>query len=72
MKHIPKRGGGNIRKYLEVGTASVDLKVDTTKSGYITFDPGGMSTIDYRALYQESESNKACRGETNKSTNTIL
>ena len=39
---------------------------DPTKSGYLPFDPGGLSTINGGTLYQDSESNKAPRGEANK------
>ena len=34
----------------EGGTASVVCEVDTTKLGYLTFDPGGMSTINCRKI----------------------
>ena len=40
--------------------------VDPTMSWYLTSDPGGMSTINWRKLDQGSESNKASIGETNK------
>ena len=45
---------------------------DNTTSEYLTFDPGGISTISWSKLDQDSESNKASRGETNKSTKEIL
>ena len=45
---------------------------DNTTSEYLTFDPGGISTISWSKLDQEPESNKASRGETNKSTKEIL
>ena len=38
-------------------------KGDTTKSRHLAFDPGGMSTINWRILYQDSESNKALAAE---------
>ena len=42
------------------------------KSRYLTFDPDGISVINRRILYQDSESSKASRGETNKITKSIL
>ena len=42
VRHIPEGGGGNFGKYPEGGTTSVSRKGDHTKSGYLTFDPGGM------------------------------
>ena len=45
---------------------------EPTKSVCLTFVPGDISTINWRILYQYSESNKASIGETNKSTNSIL
>ena len=53
-------------------TTSENRNGEPTKSGYLTFDPGGMSKINWRELYQQSESNKASIGETNKSTQAIL
>ena len=47
-------------------------KGDPTKSGYLTSDTGDLSTINCIMWYQESESNKASKGETNKSTKAIL
>ena len=47
-------------------------KGDPTKSVYLIFFPGGISTINYRTLYQESESNKAFIVETNKITKAVL
>ena len=40
--------------------------------GTLPFDLSGMSTTNWRILYQDSQSNKASRGETNKSTKEIL
>ena len=70
--HIPEGGGVKFGQNHQGGTASVAHEGDPTKSGYLTFDPGGMSTINWGVLYQESESNKAYRYETNKSTKAIL
>ena len=50
----------------EGGTASVSHEVDTNKLGCITFGPGGMYTINWGTLDQESESNKSPTCETNK------
>ena len=44
--HVPEGGGRNFEQDPEGVTASVDRKGDPTKSGYLTFDPGGMSTIN--------------------------
>ena len=62
--HIPEGGAGNFVKYPE-GTVSVARKGYPTKSGYFTFEPGGISTINWKMLDQESQSNKASRVETN-------
>ena len=43
---------------------------DNTTSEYLTFDPGGISTISWSKLDQEPESNKASRGE--KFSTTVL
>ena len=55
----PGGSEGNLKPDPEVGTTSVVCKGDPTKSGYLNFDPIGMSTINWRKLDQESESNKA-------------
>ena len=47
-------------------------KGEPTKSEYLTFGQGGMSTINWSKLYQDSESNKSPRGEPNKITKEIL
>ena len=39
---------GNIKPNPEVGTASVAGKGKPAKSGYLTFYPSGMSTINWR------------------------
>ena len=72
MRHIPEVGGRHFGQYPERGTASVAREGEPTKSGNLTFEPGGMSTINWRTLDQESYSNKASRGETNKITKSIL
>ena len=46
-RQVPEIGGGKFRQYPEGGTASVDLQGDPTKSGYLNFDLGGMSTINW-------------------------
>ena len=50
----------------------MDCKGDPTKPEYLTFDQGGMSTINWRTLYKESHSNKASRDKTNKIRKEIL
>ena len=59
MKHF--------EQYPEGGTVSVSRKGDPTKSGYLTFDLGGMSTINFSILDQDSDSNKSPKGKTDKS-----
>ena len=65
VRHIPEGSGGNFLQYPKGGTASVACEGDPTKSGHIKFYPLGMSTLNWSTLDQESESNKACIGETN-------
>ena len=43
-----------------------------TNQGTFTFDPGRLSAIKCRILYQELETNKATRDEPNKSTKEII
>ena len=54
--NVPEGVGGNFEQNPEGGTASVARKGDSAKSGYLTFDPDGISTINWRTIYQESES----------------
>ena len=70
--HVPEGGGGKFEKYPEGGTTSVSRKGETTELEYLTFDPGGLSTIDLRKLDQDSDSKKSPRCEPNKSTKSIL
>ena len=72
MGHIPEVGGGNIVQYPEEGTVIVTCKGDHTKLRYLTFYPSGVSTINCRVLYPESESNESSRGTTNKSTKAVI
>ena len=46
--HVLEVGGGKFEKYHEGGTASVSHELYPTKSGYITFDPVGVFTINWR------------------------
>ena len=55
MRHFPEGGGGNFGQDPEGSTSSVDLDGDPNTSGYIIFDPGGMYTINWRTLDQESD-----------------
>ena len=62
--HVPEVGGGKFEQYTEGGTASVSLKGDPKNPGYITFEPGGLSTIKWIPTgVQVSESNRSPRGE---------
>ena len=70
--HVPEVGGGKFGQYTEGGTTRVDFKGEPTKSGYLTFYLGGMSTINWSILYQDPESKNNPIGEINKSTKTIL
>ena len=48
VRHVPEGGGGNLVEDPEGGTASVASDGEPTKSGYLTFDPVEMSTINWR------------------------
>ena len=72
MSHKIEGGGGKFGQNHEVGTKSVACEGDPTKSGYLTFDPVGISIINWRTVYQDSGSNKASRGEKNNSIKSIL
>ena len=48
MRNVPEGGGENFGQDPELGTGSVAWEGDTTKSDYLNFDPGGMSTIKWR------------------------
>ena len=45
--HAQEGSEGNLKTDCEGGTASVARKGDLTKSGYFTFYPGGVSTINW-------------------------
>ena len=45
--HLPEGGGRNFEQDTKVGTTSVTRKVEPTKSGYLTFNLGGMSKINF-------------------------
>ena len=49
-RHITEGRGGNFEQYPKGGTASVDLEGDPNKSGYLNFDPGELSTINWKIL----------------------
>ena len=62
--HILEGGGGNFGPDTEGCTLRVDFKGLPTKSGYLNFDPGGISTINWRPSGgQVSESRRSPRGE---------
>ena len=44
---LPEGGGGKFEQDTKVGTASVTLKGEPTKSGCLIFEPGEMSTINW-------------------------
>ena len=45
--NIPDGGDRSFTPYLSGGTASVYCEGELTKLGYLTFDPGGMSKINW-------------------------
>ena len=47
LVQAPESSEGNLKPYPEEGTASVAREGEPPKSGYLTFDPGGMSTINW-------------------------
>ena len=64
MSHAPEGGGGNFEQDHEVEIASVACKVETTKLGYLPFDPGEMPTINWRTTGgQVSQSSRYSRGD---------
>ena len=44
---LPEGGGETLTTYNVVVNSRVYFYGETTKSGYLTFDPGGMSTINW-------------------------
>ena len=72
VRHVPETGGRKFGQYPECGTPSVACEGEPTKSGYLNFDPGEMSTINWRKLYQESDSNRDSIGKTKRSTKEIV
>ena len=64
VRHIPEGVDGNFVQDPEIGTASVDHNGDPIDSGYFTFDPDGMSTINWMPKgVQVSEYSRASRGD---------
>ena len=47
LLNSPEVSEGNLKPYPKGGTASVARKGDPTKSNYLTFDPDGVSTINW-------------------------
>ena len=47
LRHIPEGGRRKFGKYTEGVTISVAREGDPTKLGYLAFDPGGLSTINW-------------------------
>ena len=59
LRHVPEGGAEKIVQYPEGGIASVDCEGDPTKSGYLAFDPGVVSIINWRQTGgQVSESSR--------------
>ena len=52
MRQVPEGGDGNFGQHTEGGSASVASDGDPTKSGYCTFDFGGIYTINWIAIDQ--------------------
>ena len=62
--HDPEGGGRNFDQDPEGVTASVSRKGYPTKSGYLTFDAGGMYTINWKPIGDQiPESNRPPRFE---------
>ena len=47
VRHVPEGGGGNFGQDTEGVNTIVDHNGDPNKSGYLNFDPGGISTINW-------------------------
>ena len=47
LGQAPEGSEGNLKPYPEGCTASLAPKRESNKSGYLTFDPGGFSTINW-------------------------
>ena len=64
VRHIPEGGGRHFGQDPELDTASVACEGEITNSGYLTFGPGGISTINRRPTRgQVSEFARAPRGD---------
>ena len=69
VRHVPEGGGGKFGQDTKVGTTYVAHKVDTTKSGYLTINRGGMSKTNLRPKRgQVSKYIRAPRGYTSSNT----
>ena len=63
VRHHQDGRGRKFGQDTKGGTVSVAHEGDTTKSGYLTFEPGGMPTINRRKTGgQISESSRSHRG----------
>ena len=66
VRHVPDGDGGNFGQDPKGGTTSVAREGDPTKSRYLNFDPGRMSTIKWIPKGgQLSESRKSNRRDPN-------
>ena len=61
-----------LNKILKEASHVLLVRESPPNQGTFTYDPGGISTINWRILYQESGTKKATIGETNKSTKDII
>ena len=48
MRNVSEGGDGKFGQDPEGVTTNVACEVETTKPGYLEFEPGGMSTINWR------------------------
>ena len=65
-RNTPEGGDRKFGQYQEEGTTIMARKGEPTKSGHLTFDLGGMSTINWRISGgQVSESTRSRRGNPN-------
>ena len=70
VRHVQEGGGSYFGQAYEGVTTIMYHKEETTKSGYLTFDPGGMYTINWKTpVFQVSSSRRAPRGDPSSEPN---
>ena len=58
IAHVPEGGGRNFTPYPVGSNTSMHCKGDPIKSVYLTFDTGGLSTINWRSTGVSGSYNK--------------